>query len=231
LNRAPRIPLIANLLDYQFIQLDHGQSLKAETGSLDLCQERTTHSAVVGDSLGRQTALTHHVEELRDQIGIWLLDLCSRLQLPQEFQPTDDMTREINPQQVDLTLGRTSRSTTQPSIHLGLHLGTRDDFTGSLGQTQRFSKDQGVAGDTSQRSARHLPLGAVREVTATLLGQGTVPLPSQNKRILEESIEHGRTSLDVRRQPTGSTGINSALCWDVKKNLWEITGLKTHPAT
>jgi hypothetical protein len=40
----------------------------------------------------------------------------------------------------------------------------------------------------------------VGEVTVTFLGQGPVPLTGQHKRMLEELVEHGRTSLDDKKE-------------------------------
>jgi hypothetical protein len=122
------------------------------------------------------------------------------------------MTREVYAQKADLPRCRPPGSTAQPAIHLGLDLGAGYEFTGSLGQAKGFGSDQGVAGDASQRPARHLLLGAVGKVTATILGQRPIPLTSQHTRILKESVEHGETSVDLRRQPPVPTRINR-LCW------------------
>jgi len=109
------------------------------------------------------------------------------------------MAGEINTQKADLPRCRPPGSTSQPAIDLGLDLGAGYEFTGSLGQTEGFGSYQGVAGDASQRPARHLLLGTMGKVTATFRGQGAIPLTSQHTRILKESVEHGRTSFDVRR--------------------------------
>jgi len=84
--------------------------------------------------------------------------------------------------------------TIEPSVRFDLDLGTGDEFTGSLGQAQCLGDDQSVKSDASHSPARHLLLGAVREVTPPILGQRAVPLASEHARVLEESIEHSRAS-------------------------------------
>ncbi|MDH4283317.1 MAG: hypothetical protein OEV36_11735, partial [Myxococcales bacterium] len=81
-----------------------------------------------------------------------------------------------------------------PAICFGFDLGSRDQFAGSLSQSQDLGDDQRIPSDMTQSHWRHLLLGAMGEVTATILGQWTISMASQCLRAYEKSVEHSRTS-------------------------------------
>jgi hypothetical protein len=67
-------------------------------------------------------------------------------------------------------------------------------LTWSLTKQQGLGDDQDVTGGPSQSLVGHLFLGAVGKVTASFLGQWAILLACQRIRILQKSLEHGRTS-------------------------------------
>jgi len=128
-------------------------------------------------------------------IGVRLLDRHGWLQSIQEFQPSNGMAGECPDADVTaLSFPWPSGSSIYPTIRRSLDLGSGNEFTRSLIQTQSIGNEQSVAGDASQTMPRHLLFGAVDEIAAPFPGQWAIPMDIQRVPALQETIKHSRTS-------------------------------------
>src|SRR5262249_41117860 len=117
-----------------------------------------------------------------------------QLQTAEEAQPGGGVLEEEHPRGVALAeQGRVLG----PEQGASLDFGQRDGFTRAVSQAEVLGDGGGGMGGSLQGPAGQALVGEVAEVAQALLEQGPRVLASQRTRLLEQLLEHSRTSVDM----------------------------------
>src|SRR5919199_6403850 len=115
------------------------------------------------------------------------------LQTAEEAQPGGGVLEEEHPRGAALPeQGRLL----SPEQGASLDFGQRDGFVRAVRQAELIGDEDGVMGGSLQGPAGQALVGEVAEVAQALLEQGPGALASQRTGLLEQLLEHSRTSVD-----------------------------------